>query len=92
MHNINNEPATGLTKLVRFKDLKAAGIVNNWVTLRHYIADCGFPPGIRISYNVRAWPLSQIENWLAIRSADTTKIVPRGPGRPRKQPAQQTAA
>ena len=51
--------------LLRFSDLKARGIVNNWTTLRNWQKREGFPPGILLGPNSRAWPEDEIEAWLA---------------------------
>ena len=55
------------TVLLRFSDLKARGIVGNWTTLNNWIKREGFPPGIKLGPNTRAWPESEIEEWLAGR-------------------------
>jgi predicted DNA-binding transcriptional regulator AlpA len=56
-------------RLLRFADLKERGIVNNWPTLRRWIQYQGFPPGIVLGPNTRAWTESEIDAWLANRSA-----------------------
>jgi hypothetical protein len=56
-----------MTVLLRFADLKARGIVNNWLTLKRWIEHQGFPPGIKLGPNSRAWPEGEIEAWLASR-------------------------
>ena len=53
--------------LLRFKDLQARGIVNNWVTLKRWVRAGTFPPGIYIGSNSRAWRSSEIDAWLASR-------------------------
>jgi len=37
------------------------------VTLRLWIEREGFPPGIKLAANTRAWPEDEIEQWLAAR-------------------------
>jgi predicted DNA-binding transcriptional regulator AlpA len=54
-------------RLLRFSDLKALNIVKNWVTLERWIRCQGFPPGIQLGPNTRAWRESDIEAWLASR-------------------------
>ena len=44
-----------MTVLLRFADLKARGIVSNWVTLERWKRLYGFPPGRLIGPNTRAW-------------------------------------
>ena len=57
-----------MTKWLRFADLKANGIVRNRATLSRWIRNLGFPPGVMIGLNTRAWPEAQIEAWLAERA------------------------
>jgi predicted DNA-binding transcriptional regulator AlpA len=56
--------------LVRFRDLKARGIVSNHVTLKRWIEKEGFPPGILLGPNSRAWLESDIDAWLASRPTE----------------------
>jgi hypothetical protein len=60
-------PATPLMRLVRFADLKAAGIVRNRTQLAVLIDTAGFPPGFWLSDNVRCWQLEAVERWVAAR-------------------------
>jgi predicted DNA-binding transcriptional regulator AlpA len=63
------------TTLLRFADLKARGIVRNWPTLKRLVEVEGFPPGIWLSSNTRAWTEEEIEAWLAARpSARQTRV------------------
>jgi predicted DNA-binding transcriptional regulator AlpA len=55
--------------LLRFADLKRMGIVSNWQTLGRRIRDQGFPPGIKLGPNTRAWPQDQVMDWVASRPA-----------------------
>ena len=59
-----------MSALLRFRDLKARGIVSNHVTLKRWIAKEGFPPGILLGPNSRAWLESDIEAWLASRPTE----------------------
>jgi len=65
-----------IDKLLRYSDLKAAGVVNNRVTLARLIKSQGFPPGKLLGPNTRAWPENEIDRWLAsrptVRAPDTT--------------------
>ena len=65
-----------LPSFVRYRDLVAARIVKNWPFLLRLIDVEGFPPGIMIGRNTRAWPVNDIESWLASRPA-ARKVVPR---------------
>jgi predicted DNA-binding transcriptional regulator AlpA len=58
-----------MTVLLRFSDLKRRGIVRNWPTLKLWIEREGFPPGIKLGPNSRAWPEDEIQAWLASRPA-----------------------
>lgn len=56
-----------LPVFVRFADLVSANIVRNWPTLQRLIDEDGFPLGVMIGRNTRAWPLEAVERWLASR-------------------------
>jgi predicted DNA-binding transcriptional regulator AlpA len=66
---------SGFPVFCRFNDLVAAGIVQNRTTLLRLIDDENFPPGVMIGPNTRAWPLSELEAWLASRPSGR-KVVP----------------
>lgn len=59
-------------KLLRFNDLKARGIVGNWPTLLRWIDHQGFPAGVQLGPNSRAWTEESIEAWVASRSISKT--------------------
>ena len=61
--------------LLRFADLKARGIVNNWVTLRDWIEREGFPAGTLLGPNTRVWPEQEIADWIASRPT-APKLIP----------------
>ena len=61
---------------LRFKDLKAEKIVDNWVTLNRWIEKEGFHPEVLLGPNTRAWRRSWVEAWLASRP--TTNTCKRG--------------
>ena len=54
-------------KLLRYYDLAARGIISNRMTLARWIESEGFPPGIMLGPNTRAWRESEVEEWLASR-------------------------
>ena len=56
-----------MTVLPRFADLKARAIVRNWPTLKRWIDQEGFPAGVMLGPNTRAWVESEVEEWLAGR-------------------------
>lgn len=55
------------SKLLRFADLKAAGIVSNHPQLKRMVLRYGFPPGIKLGENTTAWRPDEVEVWLASR-------------------------
>ena len=57
---------------LRFKDLKRLQIVENHVTLKRWTEREGFPPGVMLGPNTRAWRRSWIEQWLASRPTENT--------------------
>jgi predicted DNA-binding transcriptional regulator AlpA len=67
--------ALPLPRFVRYRHLHEAGIAASWKSLYELIDKYGFPPGIFISPNVRAWDVSDVERWLAKRPSER-KAVP----------------
>ena len=57
---------------LRFNDLKRLKLVTNHPTLKRWIEREGFPPGIMLGPNTRAWRRSWIEEWLACRPTENT--------------------
>jgi predicted DNA-binding transcriptional regulator AlpA len=55
-------------RLLRFADLKKRNIVTNRPTLHRWIEREGFPPGMMLGENTRAWREADIEAWLASRA------------------------
>jgi predicted DNA-binding transcriptional regulator AlpA len=62
---------TSEQRLLRFDDLRARGIVSNWMTLARWIQNEDFPPGLRLGGRLRAWRAVDIESWLASRALST---------------------
>ena len=56
------------TKYLRYGDLVERQIVNNRTTLSRWIRDYGFPAGVLLGPNSRAWPDDQVEAWLEARA------------------------
>jgi len=52
---------------LRFRDLKARGVVTNWVTLNSWIENEGFPPGRLVGPNTRLWDEPEVVAWLEAR-------------------------
>ena len=72
-----------MRKRLRFRDLVAHGIVNNRVTLGHWIQRHGFPPGQLTGPNSRTWGEDEVQDWLARRPVELKPGSPRR-GRPPK--------
>jgi predicted DNA-binding transcriptional regulator AlpA len=64
------------TKWLRFRDLKARGIVKNWPTLKRRVEKDGFPPGRMTGPNERTWTEEEIDEWYASRPVEGPE--PRG--------------
>lgn len=54
----------------RYPDLVKAGIVNNRTTLARWVRDNGFPAGVLLGPNTRAWPTDAVDAWLEARAAE----------------------
>jgi predicted DNA-binding transcriptional regulator AlpA len=54
-------------KLIRYNDLVAKGIVNSRMTLKRLIDLQGFPAGVLITPNARAWNEAEVDAWTAVR-------------------------
>ena len=63
-----------LPVFVRFRDLRRSGIADNWQSLGRLIEDEGFPPGVLLSPNIRAWRLDEVEQWLATRPVERKPV------------------
>jgi predicted DNA-binding transcriptional regulator AlpA len=53
--------------LIRYPDLVARGVVASRMTLKRLIDTQGFPPGILITPNSRAWDEDEVSTWIASR-------------------------
>jgi len=60
---------------LRFRDLKARGVVSNWVTLNSWIQNEGFPPGRLVGPNTRLWDEPEVVAWLKARPS-ARKVTP----------------
>lgn len=56
-------------KLIRYNDLVEMGIVASRMTLWRLIREHGFPEGILITPNARAWDLADVNLWISSRPA-----------------------
>ena len=57
----------------RFADLKARGIVTNRPQLNRMISEYGFPAGVMLTPNARAWDNDEISAWLSKRGSEKRK-------------------
>ena len=54
-------------KLIHYSDLVAKGVINSRMTLKRLIDNQGFPPGIRVTPNSRAWIEEDVDAWIVGR-------------------------
>jgi predicted DNA-binding transcriptional regulator AlpA len=64
-----------LPSYLRYPDLEAANIVSSWMAVNRLIDTEGFPPGVLLSANTRAWRRDEVETWLASRPSGK-KLIP----------------
>lgn len=57
------------TRFYRYDDLCDMGIVNNWMTLSRLIKNKGFPRPVPFSASLKAYPVDEVEAWLAEKTA-----------------------
>jgi hypothetical protein len=78
-----------MDKRLRYRDLKARGIVDNRTTLANWIRR-GFPSGQLTGPNTRTWSESEIASYLDSRPTAPKPLLParRPRGRPRKTETQ----
>lgn len=62
---------TKLPRLLRFADLKAAGIVKNWPQVKRLVERDGFPAGFLLSANTRVWDEADVAAWVQKRRQDS---------------------
>jgi predicted DNA-binding transcriptional regulator AlpA len=55
-------------KLIRYPDLVERGVVASRMTLWRLIREYGFPPGMLVTPNARAWDEAEVDAWLASRA------------------------
>ncbi len=58
------------TLYLRYTDLVELQIINNRTTLQRWIRNYGFPSGVLLGPNSRAWPADQVETWLEERASE----------------------
>lgn len=65
-----------LPTFIRFKDLKARGIVDSWPQLGRLMRDRGFPRGIMLGANTRAWTTDEVADWLGRQPVGNSLKLP----------------
>ena len=53
-----------MKKFLRFAELVEGGVVTSRATLQRWIAQRGFPPGIKVGANTRLWPEEEVMDWI----------------------------
>jgi Prophage CP4-57 regulatory protein (AlpA) len=76
---VKNSREECVVNYLRFADLKARGVVKNWTTLARLVNEQGFPAGVRLGAQTRAWDEAEVAAWLEARRIAS----PAGPHRPR---------
>jgi hypothetical protein len=74
----NNGHRADPIRVVRFEDLKQAGLVRDWSAVNRLINHEGFPPGILLSRNKRVWREADVIAWLAARPDYSEPYLLRG--------------
>jgi predicted DNA-binding transcriptional regulator AlpA len=64
-----------INSILRYDDLKRSGVVNNRATLYRWIKHHGFPPGVLIGPNSRAWAEKDVLDWLSLRAVNRTGSI-----------------
>jgi len=70
----DDDAALRLPAFVRFSDIKAANIATSWEQLYRLIDKEGFPPGVMLSPNIRAWPIADVRSWLKHRPSERKPV------------------
>jgi hypothetical protein len=63
-------------EVVGFKGLKAAGVVNNHVSLQEKIEKQGFPKGFWAGPNTHLFYVDEVNKWLASRPLERPSAAP----------------
>jgi hypothetical protein len=64
-----------IQRQLRFRDLRALGIVNNWPSLANLIQKEGFPVGKKPTRHTRTWDEDEVATWLATRPTARAPLV-----------------
>jgi predicted DNA-binding transcriptional regulator AlpA len=63
-----------MIRLLRFRDLKERGIINSWPMLKRRVERDGFPVGIMVGPNQRAWIEAEVDAWIKSRPTGGTRL------------------
>jgi hypothetical protein len=88
----DDDRARKLPTFVRFADIRAAGIVGSYEQLYQLIDKEGFPPGVMLSPNVRAWRIDLVERWLGARPVERKPVPDAWPEERREAAKKKRAA
>jgi predicted DNA-binding transcriptional regulator AlpA len=66
-----------IDEFLRFKDLQRLNVVKSWPQLRYMQDQYGFPEGKLLGANTRAWPSSEVKEWLDSRPTASSLIKQR---------------
>jgi predicted DNA-binding transcriptional regulator AlpA len=64
---------------VRYKYLEENGIISNRMQLARAIERYGFPKPVALGENTLAWPLEEVERWIASRPRRAPKTGAKKP-------------
>jgi predicted DNA-binding transcriptional regulator AlpA len=63
-----------IDELLRFKDLQRLNVAKSWPQLRYMQKHYGFPAGILLGANTRAWSAREVKEWLEVRPTKSSLI------------------
>jgi predicted DNA-binding transcriptional regulator AlpA len=66
-----------IDELLRFKDLQRLNVAKSWPQLRYMQKHYGFPAGILLGANTRAWSAHEVKEWLEVRPTKSSLISER---------------
>jgi predicted DNA-binding transcriptional regulator AlpA len=84
---VRGPPPPGMSRLLRFADLVAIGVVKNYASLKVLFEHYDFPRGRWISTNVHVWTRSEVEEWIAARPEADPRGSTRGRRKDEAEPA-----
>jgi predicted DNA-binding transcriptional regulator AlpA len=79
-------------QLLRFRDLQRLNVAKSWPQLRYMQKHYGFPAGILLGSNTRAWQAHKVKEWLEARPTESSLIRERAERSVQAKRARQAAA